>query len=167
MLLLCFPSVVRDPGSPHSPKKLPVTEPAPKLTRPLLSSKGRCIFTLEMSLPYYTQSRSQGLEFVADKFIFNSVFIMGFSSDSWKTQQNRQQSAFCCKMRCLIYVNLNSVSGKKSQRSWFCVWRGENGHCLRFSVKLSMVVIFSSRKPPRPDRSQTQNSQQVFQFSLP
>lgn len=33
-------SVVRDPGSPHSPKKLSVTEPAPKLTRPFLSSKG-------------------------------------------------------------------------------------------------------------------------------
>ena len=44
MLFPCFPSVVRGPGSPHSPKKLCVKEPAPKLTRPLLSSKGRCIF---------------------------------------------------------------------------------------------------------------------------
>ena len=41
---VCSPSVVREPGLPRSPKKPSVKTPASKLTRPPLSSKGRCIF---------------------------------------------------------------------------------------------------------------------------
>lgn len=55
MSVILFPSVVREPGSPHSPKKPSVTTSAPKCSRLVLPSKGRSIlFTLLTSAIFST-----------------------------------------------------------------------------------------------------------------
>ena len=111
------------------------------------------LFTLEMPLPKISPTSFPGSlilpplerwETLGTRLRFLSIAAPGFGVCcrqvyfltqflKWslamireKNQQNRQQSAVCCKTRCCVI--LNSVSGKKSKKLILCVWRGENGY---------------------------------------